>query len=126
MVWACPPPPPPPALPACAVQAAHRLVRQFHHPHLKWVHAVETTYDQAAAAIGGNPPAAPGGPEVVFIEIKGKLVDDFDPTPPFVRRPYKGRFYHLVLDRATCGERIRGISTKGVKLRPLGNVTTVE
>lgn len=108
------------------MQQAHHLVRQLHDRHPRWVHAVETTYDQAEAAIDGKPPAAPGGADVVFIEVKGKLVDDFDPTPPFRPQPYKGRFYVLVLERATCVERIRGISNKGVKLRPLGNVTTIE
>jgi hypothetical protein len=125
-MWACPPPPPPPAVRACAVHQAHWLVRHLHDRHPQWVHAVETTYDQANAAISGTPPAEPGGRDVVVIEIKGKLVDDFDPRPPGYRRPYKGRFYVLMIDKATCGQDYVGIGSNGVRLRPLGKVTTIE
>jgi hypothetical protein len=120
------PPAPPPAVPACVVQQAHHYVRLLHDRHPKWVHAVATTYDQADAAISGKPPAPPGGDDVVVVEIKGKLVDDFDSEDPFDPQPHRGRFFVLVVDRVTCAQRIRGIGPTGVRLRPLGNVTTIE
>jgi hypothetical protein len=108
------------------VTEAHHLVRHLHDRHPKWVHAVESTFDQAEAAIAHSPPVAPGGDDVWVIEVKGKLVDDFDPTDPFHARPHGGRFYVMVLSKDTCSDVRRSISPKGVKLRPLGNVTTIE
>jgi hypothetical protein len=98
----------------------------LHDRHPRWIHAVETTYDQADAAISGRAPARPGGGDVVVIEIKGKLVDAFDSEDPFDPKPHKGRYYVLVLDRATCADRIRGIGPTGVRLRPLGPVTNIK
>jgi hypothetical protein len=126
MVWACPPPPPPPALPACVVREARWLARNLHDRHPKWVHAVETTYDQAEAAIDGKRPGPPSGIDVYVIEVKGKLVDEFDSVDPFDPQPHRGRFYVMVLNKMTCSDVHRSIGNKGVKLRPLGNVTTIE
>jgi hypothetical protein len=128
MVWACPPPPlpPAPAPPACVVHTAHQYARMLHDRHPRWIHAVETTYDQAIAAISDEPPAEPGGGRVVVIEIKGKLLDDFDPTPPFAQGPRKGRYFVMVLDPVTCQESAHGIGPTGVRLRPLGQVTTIK
>jgi hypothetical protein len=115
-----------PALPPCVVHEARHVARELHDRHPKWIHAVETTSDQANAAISGAPPAARGGDAVWVVEIKGKLVDDFDPRPPFFAGPYKGRFFVMVLEKSTCQESSHGIGPTGVKLRPLGNVTAIE
>ena len=126
MVWACPPPPPPPPTPPpCAVQAAHQWERTLHDRHPRWVHTVETTLDQVEAAMSGRPPAPPGGGDVVVIEIKGKLLDVL-PVAPTAHRPRYARYFVLVLDRATCQERAYGIGQAGLRLRPLGQVTTIK
>lgn len=97
----------------------------LHDRHPRWIRAVETTYDQADAAVSGNPPAQPGGGAVVVIEIKGKLLDEFDSQDPLAQQPHKGHYFVLVVERATCIERIHSIGPTGVRLRPLGHVTTI-
>jgi hypothetical protein len=87
---------------------------------------VDTTYDQAEAAIAGQPPAQPGGDPVYLVEMKGKFVDNFDSRDPFDDRgPYRGRYFTLVIDRTTCLEGSHGIGRTRVRLRPLGQVATI-